>query len=112
MGEQTKALILLLILVSLAVSITEVNVAKADSRTLVVPDDYPTITAAIGNTTDGDTVFVKKGTYDGPINQTIVINQTISLIGEDPETTILSLHPPWVLKGFDSPMVPVYSYEH
>jgi parallel beta-helix repeat protein len=98
LGEQTKALILLLILISLAVSITEVKVAKTDSRTLVVPDDYPTIASAVGNATDGDTIFVKKGTYDGPINQTLVIKKTISLIGEDPENTLLNMYPAYIVK--------------
>lgn len=93
MGEQRKALILLLILVSLAVSITDIKVIKAQPKTLVVPDDYPTIADAISNATDGDTVFVKKGTYDGPLDQTLVINKTISFVGEDPETTILRMHP-------------------
>ena len=93
MGEQRKTLSLLLILISLAVATPEGRVIEAESRPLVVPDDYPTIEAAIGNATDGDTIFVKKGTYEGPINQTLMINKTISLIGEDTETTILNLHP-------------------
>ena len=59
---------------------------KAGSRTLVVPDDYPTIAAAIGNATQGDTVFVKKGTYE---EHSLVINETITLIGEDKTTTII-----------------------
>jgi len=29
----------------------------------VVPDDYPTISAAVGNATEGDRIFVKNGTY-------------------------------------------------
>ncbi|MCK4884805.1 hypothetical protein KAS24_01920 [Candidatus Bathyarchaeota archaeon] len=31
---------------------------------------------------------MKKGTYEGAINQTLAINKMISLIGEDPENTI------------------------
>jgi nitrous oxidase accessory protein NosD len=75
--------------------------ANAVSKTLVVPDDYPTITAAIGNATDGDTILVKKGTYEGPRDQTLVIDKSISLIGEDANSTILNLHPAytewWIL---------------
>ena len=93
MGEQRKTLSLLLILISLAVATPEGRVIEAESRPLVVPDDYPTIEAAIGNATDGDTIFVKKGTYEGPINQTLMINKTISLIGEDPIETVLNMHP-------------------
>ena len=66
----------------------------------MVPDDYPTIHGAIGNASDGDTIYVRKGIYEGPINQTLVINKTISLIGENPENTIVNLYPPWVFDGF------------
>ncbi len=110
MGAQRTAPILLLILVSSAISITEINVAEADSRTLVVPDDHPTIASAIGNATDGDVIFVKKGTYDGPMNQTLVIAQSISLMGEDPENTTINLYPSWGLQGWEM-MTPIYGYD-
>jgi len=69
--------------------------ATAAPKTIIVPDDYPTIRAAIGNATAGDTIFVKKGTYEGPIDQTLVIDKSISLIGEDANATIINLHPPY-----------------
>jgi nitrous oxidase accessory protein len=91
-----KSIALLLVLVFLTASCVIMPLpVNAGSRTLVVPDDYPTISAAIGNATDGDTIFVKKGTYEGPINQTLVINKTLSLIGEDANNTIINLHPPY-----------------
>jgi len=82
-----------LVLVLLAAScLVAVLPATAESRTLVVPDDYPTITAAIGNATDGDTILIKKGTYD---EQPLKINKTLSLVGEDANNTILNLRPPY-----------------
>ena len=46
---------------------------KADSqKTIVIPDDYPTIMSAVGNATNGDTILVRSGTYEGPINSTLV----------------------------------------
>jgi parallel beta-helix repeat protein len=105
-----NALVLLQILVLLVVCIPKISVAKAESRTIVVPDDYQTIAAALGNATDGDIVVVKKGTYDEPINQTLVINKTISLIGEDPETTTLNMYPAWIFKGFENAIFPKYGY--
>jgi nitrous oxidase accessory protein len=97
-----KSVALLLILVFLiASSIVTPLPVKAEPKTIVVPDDYPTISSAIGNATDGDTILVKKGTYEGPVNQTLVINKTLSLIGEDANNTILNLHPSytewWIL---------------
>ena len=66
---------------------------NAGSRTLIVPDDYPTISSAIANATDGERILVREGTYDGPVNQTITIDKTLSIIGENAEGTIIKLHP-------------------
>ena len=90
-----KSVTLLLILAFIIASITATSLpAKAEPKTIVVPDDYPTIQEAIDNARAGDTVYVKKGTYyhDGPIGKRIdgiTIDKPISLIGEDSKTTIL-----------------------
>ena len=87
---------LLLLLVSLTAScILKFQLGKADSKTITVPDDYSTITDAISNAEEGDTIFVKKGNYDGPLNQTLVIDKSISLVAEDVNSTKMSLHPPF-----------------
>ena len=65
----------------------------AEARTIVVPDDYSTIQDAINLATEGDIIFVNKGTYQIPTNQTLTINKSISLIGEDAENTLISLNP-------------------
>ena len=51
------------------------------------PDNYTSIQDAINDASDGDTVFV----YDdsSPYYEHILINKTISLIGEDIDTTII-----------------------
>ena len=49
------------------------------------PGNYTRIQDAIDNASDGDTVFVYNGTYPGSVH----INKTISLIGENKETTII-----------------------
>jgi nitrous oxidase accessory protein len=66
--------------------------ANAAPKTLVVPDDYPTISSAIGNATDGDTILVKKGIYE---EKTLEISKTLSLIGENANETTINLHPPY-----------------
>jgi len=77
---------MLLILVLLtASSIATFLPVKAESKTITVPDDYPIIQAAIGNATAGDTIFVRKGTY----NENIVIDKPLSLAGEDSQETII-----------------------
>jgi nitrous oxidase accessory protein len=94
-----KSVALLLVLVLTASSVITFLPVKAEVRTIVVPDDYPEIEAAIANANNGDTVFVKEGTYEGSLNQTLVINKAITLYGEDKNTTIINLSPPLVQKN-------------
>jgi len=54
---------------------------KAQSKTIVVPDDYSTGGAAVVNAADGDTVYVNSGTYE--MTTTLTLNKSISLIGEN-----------------------------
>jgi parallel beta-helix repeat protein len=55
------------------------------SNIVRVPQDYPTIQEGINNAHNGDTVLVKAGTY----LENVIINKTVSLIGENKETTII-----------------------
>jgi hypothetical protein len=86
-----KSVTLILVLVLAASSILGVLSVKGESRTIVVPDDYPSISSAIGNATDGDTILVRSGTYE---EQILVINKSLSLKGENTDTTKIILHPP------------------
>ena len=47
--------------------------------------NYTTITEAINNATNGDTIFVYNGTYTENLN----INKKVTILGEDPDTTII-----------------------
>ena len=38
---------------------------------------------------DGDAILVRSDTYEGPINRTIVIGNSIAIIGQNPEDTII-----------------------
>jgi len=88
----SKSVVLVFVLIFLTASgIIAPLPVNAGSRTIVVPDDYQTISSAIGNATAGDVIFIKKGTYE---EDTLEINKTLSLIGQDTENTIIKLHPP------------------
>ena len=76
---------MLLILGLVIISILDFEIAIAESKTIVVPDDYGHIQDAINAASESDTVYVKKGTY----HENIVINKSISLIGENLDTTII-----------------------
>jgi len=75
-------------LVFLITSLCAVNgqLVRANPKTIVVPDDYPTIATAIENASDGDTILVRSGTY----NETLIINKSISLMGENAGNTVLN----------------------
>jgi hypothetical protein len=90
--RKTVALLLVLVFLTVSFCITLLP-ANATSKTVVVPDDYPTIADALGNATAGDTIFFKEGTYEGPINRTLRIDKPLTLIGQSAESTILKLHP-------------------
>ncbi|MCW4029897.1 MAG: right-handed parallel beta-helix repeat-containing protein [Candidatus Bathyarchaeota archaeon] len=72
----------------LAVSITAgfISLQLTQPKTIIVPDNYPTLQAALGNASAGDTVFVKSGTYAAAW---LGINKPLKLIGQDPDSTIL-----------------------
>ena len=89
-ASKSIALVLIaLFLTSLVASPTAT--VKAQSKTIVVPDDYPTIQDAIGNASAGDTVFVKQGIYNTYTDYThqLTVNKPLTLIGENPNITIL-----------------------
>jgi hypothetical protein len=92
MGDRRVLLVLLLILCFAVVSISELQIVKAEPKSIiVVPDDYPTIQEAINNANEKDTIFVKSGTYE---EQTLTIYTAISVIGENDDSTKIVLHPP------------------
>jgi parallel beta-helix repeat protein len=76
------AILVSALLVSLGVG---VPVVKSYSKTITVPDDYPSIQAAVGNAAAGDIIFVRSGNYAGGI----ALNKPITLKGEDAKSTII-----------------------
>lgn len=73
----------ILLLIGMLTFPLELQIAVAE--TIIVPDNSPTIQAAINHAFDGDTVFVRTGTY----HEDIVVNKSISLVGDNTGTTII-----------------------
>ncbi len=63
----------------------KISLANADSTTIVVPDNYPTIGDAIQNASPGDIILVKTGTYQ----ENPEITKPLIVRGEDAATTVI-----------------------
>ncbi len=77
----------LLLLMSLASLVGTLPFISGEPTTIIVPDHYSTIQEAINNANEGDTIFVRNGTYV----ESIVINRTVSLEGESQEGTVIRI---------------------
>jgi nitrous oxidase accessory protein len=85
MKKHSLTLVVLLLLSLVLVCFPQVKVAKAEPKTIVVPDDYVSIQEAIDNALEGDTIYVKKGIY----HENLGINKSLSLIGEGKSETLI-----------------------
>jgi hypothetical protein len=63
----------------------DIQPVEAEPRTIIVPDDYPTIQAAINAANANDTIFVRNGTY----YEHVVVNKTVYLKGENRDGVII-----------------------
>jgi len=80
-----SVIVLALLLTSMLVLAFNIQPVKAAPATIIVPDDYPKIQEAINAAIEGDTVYVRAGTYV----ENVTVNKTISFIGQDKYTTII-----------------------
>jgi parallel beta-helix repeat protein len=83
--HEEKIFVILLTLLLVGTVTWVVNIQPVKAGTITVPDDYPAIQEAINAAYSGDIIYIKAGTY----NESISINKTISLVGENQKTTII-----------------------
>jgi len=77
-----KTAFIFLLLVSI-LGLSPQTKAQSEAKMIVVPDDYNSIQQAVDAANEGQTVFVKEGTY----HESVIISKPLSLIGENKETT-------------------------
>jgi len=82
---KVSGIMLTLLFIGMLALAFDIQPVKAEPRTIIVPDDYPTIQEAINAANPRDTVSVRNGTY----YEHVVVNKSISLIGENKENTII-----------------------
>jgi pectin methylesterase-like acyl-CoA thioesterase len=72
--KELRRIILGMILIPLLISTVmltfNIQPVKAEPKTIIIPDDYPTIQAAVDAASPGDTIIVRAGTYTEKINVT------------------------------------------
>ncbi|MGA3111756.1 MAG: NosD domain-containing protein [Candidatus Bathyarchaeia archaeon] len=86
MGSKSITMALLLVTLFLISMVTfHPASVKAKSRTLVVPDQCPTIQGAIDKANYGDTIYVKNGVY----HEELTLYKPVNLIGESPQNTVI-----------------------
>jgi parallel beta-helix repeat protein len=81
MPKKSKILFLTLILALMVGSFITIHVepVKAETgKTITVPTDFPSISSAVGNATEGDTIVVRGGVY----HENLVINKSLRLESE------------------------------
>jgi outer membrane protein assembly factor BamB len=83
--KTASAIMLTLLLTSMLTLAFNIQPVKAEPTIIIVPDDYPAIQEAINKANNGDTVFVRSGTY----YENILVNKSISLVGENREATVI-----------------------
>jgi len=87
--KAVSGIMLTLLLISMLALALNIQLGKSQPTTWTVDDDeladFHTIQEAVNAASDGDTVFVFSGTY----YENVVVNRTLSLVGENRETTVI-----------------------
>ena len=71
--------------------VTPLSSVAPPEGSIVVPDDFSTIQEAVDNAPEGGIVFVRSGSY----RERVRVNKPLSLIGESPENTDISVSLPY-----------------
>lgn len=74
----------------LIISNSEFLLPTLASDNIIIVDPGESIQEAINNASDGQTIYIKKGIYT--IDSSIIVNKTVTLLGEDANKTTIDGH--------------------
>ncbi len=77
---------LALLIIGTLVLAFDVRQVKGNPKTITVPDDCPTIQEAINRASEGDSIYVRAGTYH---EKQATIWKPLTLVGENKDTTVI-----------------------
>jgi parallel beta-helix repeat protein len=80
-----SGIIVTLLLISMLTWAFNIQSIRAVPTIIIVPDNYPSIQAAINHASQGDTLFIRNGTY----YEHIVVNKSITIQGESKYFTVI-----------------------
>jgi parallel beta-helix repeat protein len=75
-----SALVSVLIIIEVISAVSVSAPFAGASKTIIVPDDYATISVAVKNASPGDTILVKAGEY----HENPVVDKQLSILSQDP----------------------------
>jgi len=84
------------------------TVTADNSKIIIVPDDYQTIQEAIEAATEGDTIYIRAGTYIERVS--IIQKDSISIIGEGANVTVIKGPFEAVPQCFDAVITIIHSH--
>ncbi len=84
-SSRMSVLALIAVLTLTVILSAAVNAQLANSNTLLVPDDYPTISEAIKNSSPGDVIVVKSGEY----TENPIVDKPLSLVSQEPNGAVV-----------------------
>jgi len=83
--KAVSGIMLTMLLIGVLMLTFNAQQVKAESISIMVPRNYPTIQEAINNANEGDIIFVSPGTY----YENVTLDRSISLIGMSGHNTII-----------------------
>jgi parallel beta-helix repeat protein len=86
MRKIVSGIMLTLLLIGMLTLAFNIQPVKSEPRTIIVPDEYPTIQEAINAANPGDTIYVKAGIYSELIS---IEKNGLRIVGEEKTETIV-----------------------